>query len=99
MATADMDQKIISINPRIYCYRSLVNTEVVLARKVRTVLPPGFPTALATGQTWDPSDFTNEGRYIFFLSEYDKFELDNALSSFKGRAIQEHGDAQAADIV
>jgi hypothetical protein len=53
-----------------------------------TILPQGFPYFLTTKQAWNPSEFSNEERYIYHLSVNDKLELDEALSFFKSTQLQ-----------
>lgn len=46
-------------------------------------LPSDFPRRLTSKLVWTGSDFHDELKYIYHLSENDKIELDRALFAFK----------------
>lgn len=49
-----------------------------------TKVPPSFPKSLSSSLVWSPGQFEDETSYVVYLDEFDKLELDKALSLFKG---------------
>lgn len=55
----------------------------LLESREEASLPPNFPQHLTSKLAWHPHDFLNEERYVFYLSDDDRREIDAALISFK----------------
>jgi len=49
-----------------------------------TELPAGWPKELTGPLVWTTADYKDEASYVYFLTDADKIEIDQALKSFKG---------------
>jgi len=48
-------------------------------------VPPGFPKRLSGPLVWKGEDFaSDESQYVYYLTDADKTEIEEALKSFKG---------------
>ncbi|KAK5654756.1 hypothetical protein OQA88_7081 [Cercophora sp. LCS_1] len=52
-----------------------------------TTVPAGWPEQLEGPLVWDPESFSDEGEYVYTLTDQDKTELLHALHSYKVRKL------------
>ena len=56
----------------------------VAAGGLETTVPEGWPTAVEGPLVWDKDTFQDSSEYIYYLTEEDKAEIQEALEYFKG---------------
>lgn len=82
MAAASIERsEFIEVIGEIYGYAKRKVTKV----NNLDLVPPNLLAFIASRQAWDPTEFEDERRYILYLSEEDKLDLDEALAFFNGK--------------
>jgi hypothetical protein len=72
-------------DPSFTTYCNRVTGLAGLRANVPQTLPHGFPSSIKSPRVWSGSDFIDESRFVYLLSDGDREEIDAAIKVFMDR--------------
>ena len=80
---------VISFHPDVedFSARTTATLRKLHSLRITPSTPKGWPLAVDSPMTWTASDFEDESKFLYHLSDGEKKEIDSALKHFRSRSI------------